>query len=436
MRTTKNKRLALAVLALAVVAGAVYCASVLIRNSANGVELQEGEPASFHYLTVQPSQVTLTTEMPGRVSALMVSEVRPQVSGIILERLFTEGSDVTAGQILYQIDPAIFEAAFGNAKATLAKAEATEKSARLLARRYSSIVKNSAVSKQEYDDAVAAHQQARADVEAARQALETARINLGYTRIKAPVSGRIGHSLVTPGALVTQHQPEPLAVIQQLNQVYVDVTHSNSEILKLRRALASGKLKGAGTDRDSAPARLRLEDGSMYTRLPAESVEGDKDETQEEIQGDLLFSDVTIEKSTGVVAIRAIFENPDKILLPGMYVRALVEEGRRDDAILVPQRLVMRDQRDRPYVYILTRETPPNAAESENPLAENQFYVAVRLVSIERHYQNQWLLAEGLQPGDRVLAEGLQKAHPGLRVTGLELPVAPAQDTAAEGRGR
>ncbi|MDL2328666.1 efflux RND transporter periplasmic adaptor subunit [Desulfosarcina sp. OttesenSCG-928-A07] len=402
---------------MAIVAlSAFWAGSIVLDKSTNSDALaaERAAPPAYHYETIQPMKVTLTTELPGRVSAFMVSEVRPQVSGIITERLFTEGSDVTAGQVLYQIDPAIYEAALGNAKAALARAEANEQAARLLADRYNKLVKTNAVSKQERDDAVAAYGQARADIEAARQAVETASINLGYTKITAPVPGRISRSQVTPGALATQHQADPLATIQQLDKVYVDVTHSSSELLKLRLALAKGDLKTGNPG--SARAKLRLENGAIYARLPDVSA---RDQSPQEIEGDLLFSEVTIEQSTGVVAIRALFDNPDKILLPGMYVRAVMEEGTREDGILVPQKAVMRDTRGRSYVYVLTRETPRNAETTSN-LANDSFYVAMRHVQIDRHYNNMWLLSAGLEPGDKVLIQGLQKVRPGQLVTGIE----------------
>ncbi|MDL2291325.1 efflux RND transporter periplasmic adaptor subunit, partial [Desulfovibrio sp. OttesenSCG-928-F20] len=384
------------------------------KASSEGLAAQAPSPPTYYYETIHPRKVTLTTELPGRVSAYMVSEVRPQVSGIITERLFTEGSDVTAGQVLYQIDPAIYEAALGNAKAALARAEANEHAARLLAERYNRLVKTNAISKQERDDAEAAYGQTLADIEAAHQAVETANINLGYTKITAPVSGRISRSLVTPGALVTQHQADALTTIQQLDKVYVDVTHSSNEILKLRLALAKGDLTAGSPE--SARAKLRLENGDMYARLPDASA---RDQSPQEIEGDLLFSEVTIEQSTGVVAIRALFDNPDKILLPGMYVRAVVEEGTREDGILAPQKAVMRDTRGRSYVYVLTREAPGNAEATSN-LANDSFYVAMRHVQIDRHYNNMWLLSAGLEPGDKVLIQGLQKVRPGQIVTGIE----------------
>ena len=416
----------MAILAL----GAFWAGSPVLDKGATSDALaaEATPPPAYHYETIQPRKVTLTTELPGRVSAFMVAEVRPQVSGIITERLFTEGSDVTAGQVLYQIDPAIYEAALGNAKAALARAEANEHAARLLAERYNRLVKTNAISKQERDDAEAAYGQALADIEAARQAVETANINLGYTKITAPVSGRISRSMVTPGALATQHQAEALATIQQLDKVYVDVTYSSSELLNLRLALAQGALKTGSPE--SARAKLRLENGTMYARLPDAS-EGNQN--PQEIEGDLLFSEVTIEQSTGVVAIRALFDNPDKILLPGMYVRAVVEEGTREDGILVPQKAVMRDTRGRSYVYVLTREAPKNA-ETTSTLAADNFYVAMRHVQIDRHYNNKWLLSAGLEPGDRVLVQGLQKVRSGQIVTGIEGAPASGDDNNEQAR--
>lgn len=432
MRTSSRKNAAVAISAIVIVTGSVCFGVNKFKNTATGSTVQT--PPAFHYSVIEPAEVTLVTELPGRVSALMVSEVRPQVSGIVTERLFAEGADVEAGQVLYQIDPSLFESAFNNARAALAKALANEKSTRLLSARYSALVKTNAVSKQEHDDAVAAHQQALADVEAARQAVETAGINLGYTKIKAPVSGTIGHSSVTPGALVTQHQPAPLATIQQLDQVYVDVTHPSREMLKLRRALASGALQGGS--RDTASAKLRLEDGTIYGRMP--SANDDAGREREAVTGSLLFSDVTIDKSTGVVTIRALFDNPDRILLPGMYVRAIVEEGTSSDAVLVPQKLVMRDTRDRAYVYVLSKDAPQSSlrkspqdsddesAQMEKALQPEEYYVAIRHIEIDRHYNNNWLVSGGLLPGDRLLAEGLQKVRPGMVVAGVEQPASVA----------
>lgn len=372
------------------------------------------------YFATRFNDVPLITEMPGRVSAFLVSEVRPQVSGIIQKRLFEEGTDVKEGQQLYQIDPALFEAAYNSAKAELSKAKANAVSARLLAQRYSKIVDINAVSKQEYDDAVAARDQAAAAVNAAKQAVETARINLEYTKVLSPVSGRIGRSFVTPGALVTQNQANPLTTVQQLSPVYVDVTQSSAELLKLRRSLAQGEVQD-GTHRGTK-IKLRLEDGSLYARIGKKTADG---KTDSEIFGELLFSDVTIEQSTGVVTIRATFENPDNILLPGMYVRAVIEEGVRENTILVPQKTVMRDTRNKPYVYVLTKENPTVSSESSDQeensakaLGSSDYYVATRYIALDRDYKNNWLVTDGLKPGDLVLVDGQQKVRVGQVVSG------------------
>lgn len=365
------------------------------------------------FMAVAGEELTLTRELPGRVAAFEVSEVRPQVGGIIKERFFEEGSEVTAGQVLYQIDPALYEAAYNNARAELARTQANLVSARLLAQRYAKIVKTNAISKQDYDDAVAAHNQAKAAVEAAKQALATAEINLGYTKVTAPVSGRIGRSFVTPGALVTQNQASPLATVQQLGKVYVDVTQSNTELLKLRRALTAGRLRSSGPD--AAKVKLLLEDGTPYAANELAMENGDAPQW---IEGALLFSDVTIDQSTGAVTLRATFDNPGNVLLPGMYVRAVLEEGVRENAVLVPQKSVMRDTRGMPYVYVLSRE---NSGEGAQPLGNSEYYVARREVAIDRDYQNNWLVTSGLDAGELLLVDGVQKVRPGGVVIGTRL---------------
>ncbi len=387
------------------------------------VPAQENPKVS--YLITQASSVPLVTELPGRVSAFLVSEVRPQVSGSIQKRLFEEGSDVKEGDQLYQIDPALFQAAYNSAKADLAKAQANAFSARLMAERYSKIVDINAVSKQEYDNAVAARDQANAAIQAAKQAVETARINLEYTKVLSPVSGRIGRSFVTPGALVTQNQANPLATVQQLSPVYVDVTQSSSDLLKLRRSLALGEVQD-GSHRGTK-IKLKLEDGTPYARISEKDTNSNNPDW---ILGELLFSDVTIEQTTGVVTLRAVFENPDDILLPGMYVRAVVEEGVRENTILVPQKTVMRDSKNRPYVYVLVKENllPEQSSEQKEnqsagseSLGVDDFYIATRYVTLDRDYKNNWLVTEGLKPGDRVLTDGFQKVRDGLIVTGEEI---------------
>ncbi|MGC8735420.1 MAG: efflux RND transporter periplasmic adaptor subunit [Dissulfurimicrobium sp.] len=341
-------------------------------------------------ITVQPEQVELTTELPGRVSAFCVAEVRPQVSGIIQKRLFTEGSDVKAGQVLYQIDPAPFQAAYDNAKAALAKAEANLIPARLKEERYRELVKIKAVSQQDYDDAYAAFKQAEAELASAKAAVETARINLGYTRVRAPISGRIGRSAVTAGALVTADQPAALATIQQLDPVYVDLTQSSAEMLQLEREMAEGVLKRSASA-DLGQVGLLMGDGSRYP-LP----------------GVLKFSEVMVEQDTGSVTMRAVFPNPKHILLPGMFVRGIVKEGVDEHAILVPQRAVTRDQKGDAVVMVV------GAGERVEP----------RIIKVSRTIGDKWLVNEGLKAGDRVVMEGLQQVRPGapVKVVAFSVP--------------
>jgi membrane fusion protein (multidrug efflux system) len=341
----------------------------------------QSTPPEVGVVVIQPQRVALTTELAGRTSAYLIAEVRPQVSGIIQKRLFTEGADVKAGEVLYQIDPATYQAAYNSAKAALVRAEANLNPARLKAERYQELVKVSYVSQQDYDDASAALKQAEADVEAGRAALETARINLAYTKVTAPISGRIGRSSVTEGALVTANQPAALATIQQLSPMYVDVTQSSAELLRLKQNLASGLLKSNGAAQ--ARVNLLLEDGSAY-QLP----------------GTLKFSEVTVDQSTGSITVRAIFPNPKQILLPGMFVRAILEEGVSEHAILVPQRGVTRSPDGSAMVMVVGSE------EKVEP----------RVIKVVRTVGDNWLVSEGLIAGDRVILEGLQKARPGTPV--------------------
>jgi len=326
---------------------------------------------------VQPQRVALTTELSGRTSAFLIAEVRPQVGGIIQKRLFTEGADVKAGEVLYQIDPAYYQAAYNSAKAALTRAEANLIPIRLRAERYQDLVKINAVSQQDYDDASAALKQAEADIEAGKAAVETARINLAYTKVTAPIFGRIGRSSVTDGALVTASQPAALATIQQLSPMYVDVTQSSAELLRLKQNLASGLLKSNGAAQ--AKVRLLLEDGSAYP-LP----------------GTLKFSEVTVDQSTGSVTLRAIFPNPNQTLLPGMFVRTIMEEGVSEHAILVPQRGVTRNPDGSAMVMVVGSE------EKVEP----------RPIKVVRTVGDNWLVSEGLKAGDRIILEGLQKARP------------------------
>ena len=404
-----------------------------------GADNQPAAPApKVNYIVASEDEVTLTTELPGRISALMVSEVRPQVGGIIKERLFEEGADVKAGQVLYQIDPSLYESAYNNAKAELARVEANAVATRNLAGRYSKLVQTGAISKQEYDDAKASSGQSAAQVSAAKEALETARINLSYTQVTAPVSGRIGRSFYTPGALVTQNQANPLATIQQLDYVYVDITQSSTEYLQLQRARAEGFLKSSGED--STKVRLYLEDNTPYAFTG-------KNGNLEWVEGDLLFSDVTIDQTTGAITLRAKFKNDYNILLPGMYVRAKLEEGVREGAVIVPQKAISRDLRGGAVAYVLSKKASSapaaqkepggkSAAPVENtPLAENEYYVSTRDVTIERNYENNWIIKEGIKPGDRLVMDGLLKLHPGQKVVGVQVKDDPATRAATVEKG-
>jgi membrane fusion protein (multidrug efflux system) len=334
--------------------------------SACGKETPAAKPtkATVGVVTIQAQPYELTTDLPGRTAAFRIAEVRPQVDGIIQKRLFTEGSLVKAGQQLYQIDASQYQA-------TAKSAEATLVSAKSLAQRYKDLVSDQAVSKQEYDEAQAAYLQADA-------ALERARIDLRYTKVLAPISGRIGRSLVTEGALVTNGQDASLATIQQLDPIYVDVTQPSRELLRLRQDLASGRLQQAGEN--AAKVTLTLEDGSQYSE-----------------PGKLEFSEVSVDAGTGSVVIRAVFPNPKQELLPGMFVHATLLSGVRQDAILVPQKGVTRN---------LKGDATAMVVNDENK-------VELRTLKTDRAVGNQWLVSDGLKAGDRVIVSGLQFAHPG-----------------------
>jgi membrane fusion protein (multidrug efflux system) len=348
-------------------------------------------PAEVGVVTVRTQPTTLTTELSGRTSASVVSEVRPQVNGVIQSRLFTEGANVRAGQPLYQIDPAVYRAALDSATAALAQAQATATSAKLKADRYRELVAINAVSKQENDDAQAAAQAAQATVQAQRAAVQQARINLDYTKVRAPVSGRISRSTVTPGALVTANQTNALATVQNLDTIYVDVTQTAADLLKLRQAMAKGSL-GAPT---SADVRLVLEDGTVYP-----------------IPGKLTVSDITVDPGTGSVGLRATFPNPNGVLLPGLYVRARLEQGVATQAILVPQAAVSRDAKGGATVYVVD-----SAGKAQ-----------LRNISVSRTLGNQWLVSGGLRAGERVIVEGLQKVRPGgaVKAAPIAVPAAAA----------
>ncbi len=332
-------------------------------------------------ITIQPKQVELTTELPGRTSAYLVAEIRPQVNGLIQKRLFTEGSDVNAGQVLYQIDPAPFQAALDNAKASFSRSEASLPSIRSKAERYKDLLTDKAVSQQDYDDAASSLNQAEADIQYWKAMLETANINLRYTSITAPISGRIGKSSVTDGALVTAYQSIALSTIQQMDPIYVDVPQSTTEQLRLNRRMEDGHLNQKGINHKKV--KLFLEDGTAYP-----------------LDGVLQFRDVTVDPTTGSVILRIVFPNPEGVLLPGMFVRTVVKEGAQEQAILIPQQAVSRDVKGNPVSLIV------DANEK----------VQQRRLTLDRAIGNQWLVSSGLTSGDRLIVEGMQKVRPGAAV--------------------
>jgi len=346
-------------------------------------------PGSVSVITLSTQPVTLTTELPGRVTALRIAEVRPQAGGVILKRLFTEGTDVQAGSPLYQIDPASYRAAVESAQAAVEKDSATLVSATALMDRYQLLVKDNAVSKQDYDNAVAAQGSAAADLDAARAALRTALINLQYTDVLAPISGRISRSAVTEGALVTPGQPLALATIQQLDPIYVDVTQPSTLLLRLKREYAQGRLTSAGRNR--AEVRLTLEDGTNY-----------------DLPGKLEFAEVTVDPGTGAITLRAVFPNPQNTLLPGMFVQERIQEGLDKEALLVPQRGVTHNQRGEPTALVVGRDNK----------------VEARQLTTDRAIGDMWLVTGGLNAGDRLIVEGLQKAVPGTAVRPVEVSTA------------
>lgn len=332
-------------------------------------------------VTIQPQRVVLTTELPGRTSAFRIAEIRPQVSGLVQKRLFTEGSDVKTGQVLYRIDPASFQAALDNARAALGRAEASLTAIRSRAGRYKEALADKAVSQQDYDDAAAALNQVEADIQYWKATVKTANINLRYTSVTAPISGRIGKSSVTDGALVTAYQPVALATIQQLDPIYVDVPQSTIELLNLKRRMEDGRLNKDGTNQDKV--KLILEDGTAYP-----------------LEGTLQFRDVTVDPTTGSVTLRVVFDNPEGVLLPGMFVRTVIKEGVNELAVLVPQQGVSRDHKGNPAALIV-------GAEGKAEL---------RLLTLDRAIGDKWIVSEGLVPGDRVIVEGVQRVRPGMAV--------------------
>jgi len=340
-----------------------------------------GGPVEVSVIRLEPQSLKLTTELPGRTAAYLTAEIRPQVNGIIVKRLFQEGAIVREGQVLYQIDPAPYEAALAQARANLGSAEANVPSLRAKVERYRDLVSIHAVGEQDYDDAVAALKQAEATVQSDAAAVKSASINLSYTPITSPITGRIGKSSVTVGGLVSSYQSTALATVQQIEPVYVDVVQANADVLRLRNRLASGQLKSSGAQANRV--KLYLEDGSLYP-----------------IEGRLEFRDVTVDTTTGSVTIRITFPNPKQTLLPGMYVRAVVEEGVRENALLVPQQAISHDPKGAPFAWVIAK----------NGKAER------RELEIDRAIGDQWLVSKGLFAADQVVMEGGDRLRADMQV--------------------
>jgi membrane fusion protein (multidrug efflux system) len=376
-------------------------ALALILTACGGGQPQQppAGPPQVGFVVVRQQAVTLSTELPGRTSAFESSDVRPQVNGLILKRLFTEGDQVRAGQALYEIDPQPYEAQVASARAALTRARAAIASSAALARRYNELVRINAISRQDAENAVTSSQQAQADVAAQQAALRSAQIDLARTTIRAPISGRIGRSTYTTGALVSAAQADPLTTIQRLDPIFVDIQQSSADVLRLRQRLLAGDLSRGG---GAARVRLKLEDGSAY---PAEGV--------------LKFTDVTVDPTTGSQIVRAQFANQGGLLLPGMYVRAALVEGTASNAILVPQAGVSRDEKGNPTVLVVG--------------AQNK--VEMRKVTAPRTVGASWLVTAGLKPGDKVIVEGAQNAPPGTAVKPVPAgskPAAPASQPGQE----
>ncbi|MFT3847956.1 MAG: efflux RND transporter periplasmic adaptor subunit [Propionivibrio sp.] len=389
---------------LTAIASALILAACGQSNAPAGMAPGAGAPPEVGVFTVETQTVPVTSELSGRTVANVIAEIRPQIGGIVQKRLFREGGDVKAGELLYQIDPALYQASFDSASAALAKAEANVSTTRLKAQRYQELIADKAVSQQAADDAKTALLQAEADVASAKAAVEAARINLAYTRIVSPIAGRISKSAVTQGALLTANQATPLATVQQLDPINVDVTQTSTEILQMKRAMEEGRIKGSGDGQ--AKVKLILDNGEVYP-----------------VEGKLAFSEATVDAGTGSVTLRAVFPNPKRDLLPGMYVRAVIEQGVRENSIVVPQQGVAHDPQGNAVGMVVNAEGK----------------VEARPLKTERAIGNQWLVSDGLQAGDKLIVEGLQKARPGAPVTAVPVgakaaapQAAPANATAAE----
>lgn len=378
-----NKNRGLAPLAAVLVLSGSFILTGCDDNKSQHAAQQQ--PPEVGVVTLKNAPLKITTELPGRTQAFRVAEVRPQVSGIILKRNFVEGTDIKAGVSLYQIDPATYQAAYDSAKGDLAQAQANAHVAQLTLNRYKPLLGTKYISQQDYDQAAATAAQTAAAVQAAKANVETARINLAYTKVTSPISGRIGKSSVTEGALVSNGQANALATVQQLDPMYVDVTQSSEDFLRLRAELESGQLK---QDDGKANVTLLMQDGNAYNQA-----------------GTLEFSDVTVDETTGSITLRAIFPNPDHRLLPGMFVRARLDEGTNPNALLVPQQGVTR--------------TPTGQASVMVVGADNK--VEVRNITANQAFGDKWLVTQGLKAGERVITVGLQRAKPGARVTPQEV---------------
>jgi len=398
---TPSRSLGMPAFATLTVVVAVAAALFLTACSPAGAQGPAGAagPAPVTVLTLQPQRVELSAELAGRTVAYQTAEVRPQVNGIVKTRAFTEGSDVKAGQVLYQIDPASYQAALDSAKATLAKAEATAATARLKAGRYDELAGIDAVSKQLRDDAQAALKQAQADVASAAAAVRSAQIDLDRTRVSAPIAGRIGRSAVTPGALVTANQAGAMATLQQLDPIYVDVTQTSAELLRLQRQLADGTLQRDAAGQ--ARVKLLLEDGTTYA-----------------LEGKLQFSELQVDPASGSVTLRAQFPNPKRQLLPGMYVRAQVQSGVQAQALLAPQSAVSRDAKGNATAFVIGKDGKAEPRQLQTGAVVN----------------GQWLVTSGLAAGDQLIVDGLQRLRPGAPVQAAA--AAPAQTAASAAQAR
>ena len=368
------------------IVGLFACVSTLVLGGCGKEAPAAPPPPSVGVVSLKVESAPLISELPGRISAAETAEVRPQISGIIRKRLFAEGAYVKAGQLLYDIEDAPYQAALAQARGNLARAQASINATSLQARRYQELVGIYAVSRQEADNAAATAQQARADVAAQRAAVQAAQVNQNFTRIRAPISGRIGRSLFTPGALVQAGQADPLATIQRIDSVYVDVTQSAADIINFRQALRDGGVSEA----DGARVQLLLPNGSTYA-----------------LEGRLQFSEVTVDPSSGAVTLRATFPNPEGLLLPGMYVRARVVAGRQTNAILAPQQGISRDARGRATAMVVNSQ---NKTE-------------IRQVETKQALGDKWIVTQGLKAGDRLIVEGPTNLKPGAVVK----PRAPEQ---------